>query len=56
MRFDHDGFINLNTPGKTLKKGEKAIRKLEHDGPHLSSEMRFKKESPIENFHHPHCN
>ena len=30
------GLINLHTPGKTLKKGEKAISKLEHDGPHLS--------------------
>ena len=43
MSFDLDGFINLHTPVKTLKKGAKAMCKLEHDCPHLSSEMGFKR-------------
>ena len=43
MSFDLDGFINLHTPVKTLKKGKKAMCKLEHDCPHLSSEMGFKR-------------
>ena len=43
MRFDLDGFINLHTPAKTLEKGDKAMRKLEHDCLHLSSEMGFKR-------------
>ena len=43
MSFDLDGLINLHTPAKTLEKGDKAMRKLEHDCLHLSSEMGFKR-------------
>ena len=43
MSFDLDGFINLHTPAKTLEKGDKAMRKLEPDCLHLSSEMGFKR-------------
>ena len=43
MSFDLDGFINPHTPVKTLKKGKKGVCKLEHDCPHLSSEMGFKR-------------
>ena len=43
MSFDLDGFINLHTPVKTLKKGTKAMCKLEHDCPHLFLEMGFKR-------------
>ena len=43
MRFDLDVFINLHTPAKTLEKGDKAMRKLDHDCLHFSSEMGFKR-------------
>ena len=43
MSFNLNGFIDLHTPVKMLWIGEKATRKLKHDCPHLSSEMRFKK-------------
>ena len=43
MSFNLDGFINLHTLVKTLRKGKKATRKFELDCPHLSSEMGFKR-------------
>ena len=43
ISFDLDGFINLHTTVKTLKKGKKAICKLEHDCLHLSSGKGFKR-------------
>ena len=43
ISFDLDGSINLHTTVKTLKKGKKAICKLEHDCLHLSSGKGFKR-------------
>ena len=48
MSFNLNGFINLHTPVKMLWIGEKAKRKLEHDCPHVSSEMRFKRSPQLE--------
>ena len=47
ISFDLDGFINLHTTVKTLKKGKKAICKLEHDCLHLSSGKGFKRSTQL---------
>ena len=48
MSFNLNGFINLHTPVKMLWIGEKAKRKLEHDCPHVSAEMRYKRSPQLE--------
>ena len=47
MSFNLDGFINLHTLVKTLRKGKKAIRKFELDCPQRLKENFSRTVSPL---------